>query len=262
MGYWIIRNDYFCSDILPEEGDVMASISIDGWKAGEEVGAVIARVLLSKRGDVLVDYHDPLARIDEEAQQAISEAKEQLKAYYQEKSPLEKGGITPPAQEVFCLCEEYEGADGIREFQILALSTDKSVLRQMMEHKIAGDEYGFIEKNGIDTHEDDHFITAFDYGFVEYYIVDQEVLCIPEHDQKTFDNDKVSAAKQCLIDNGIEADEAESVLQALGYILMDKELFPEGKQTQVPSLDSVIANAEKLAAPAANDVDISDRVRD
>ena len=29
----------------------------------------------------------------------------------------------------------------------------------------------------------------------------------------------ISKAKQCLIDNGIEADEAETVLQALGYIL-------------------------------------------
>ena len=30
-------------------------------------------------------------------------------------------------------------------------------------------------------------------------------------------------AKQCLIDNGIEADEADVVLQALCYILLDEE---------------------------------------
>ena len=30
-------------------------------------------------------------------------------------------------------------------------------------------------------------------------------------------------AKQCLIDNGIEADEAEIVLQALCYILLNEE---------------------------------------
>lgn len=34
-------------------------------------------------------------------------------------------------------------------------------------------------------------------------------------------------AEQCLIDNGVEADEACTVLQALGYILMDVELYPE-----------------------------------
>ena len=33
-------------------------------------------------------------------------------------------------------------------------------------------------------------------------------------------------AEQCLIDNGIESDEAPTVLQALGYILLDKELYP------------------------------------
>ena len=36
--------------------------------------------------------------------------------------------------------------------------------------------------------------------------------------KKTFDK-----AKQCLIDNGIEFDEAETVLQALCYILLDEE---------------------------------------
>lgn len=36
--------------------------------------------------------------------------------------------------------------------------------------------------------------------------------------------DQVKKAQQCLIDNGIEADEAGIVLQALGYILLGKEL--------------------------------------
>lgn len=36
-----------------------------------------------------------------------------------------------------------------------------------------------------------------------------------------------SKAEQCLIDNGIEPNEAPVVLQALGYILLDEELYPE-----------------------------------
>ena len=36
----------------------------------------------------------------------------------------------------------------------------------------------------------------------------------------------IEMAKNCLVDNGIEKDEAENVLQALGYILLDCELFP------------------------------------
>ena len=35
--------------------------------------------------------------------------------------------------------------------------------------------------------------------------------------------DKFNKAKQCLIDNGIEYDEAEIVLQALCYILLGEE---------------------------------------
>ena len=34
-------------------------------------------------------------------------------------------------------------------------------------------------------------------------------------------------AEQVLIDNGLEPDEAPIVLQALGYVLLDTELYPE-----------------------------------
>lgn len=39
--------------------------------------------------------------------------------------------------------------------------------------------------------------------------------------------DQLEKAKQILVDNGIEEDEVETVLQALGYALFDIELFPE-----------------------------------
>lgn len=38
---------------------------------------------------------------------------------------------------------------------------------------------------------------------------------------------QINDALQCLVDNGIERDEAATVLQALGYILLNVELFPE-----------------------------------
>ena len=37
----------------------------------------------------------------------------------------------------------------------------------------------------------------------------------------------IEKAEQVLIDNGIEKDEAWVVLQALGYVLFDGELYPE-----------------------------------
>ena len=38
---------------------------------------------------------------------------------------------------------------------------------------------------------------------------------------------EIKKAEKCLVDNGIEKDEADIVLQALGYILLDTELYPE-----------------------------------
>lgn len=38
---------------------------------------------------------------------------------------------------------------------------------------------------------------------------------------------KIIKAEQVLIDNGIEAEEAPTVLQAIGYALLDAELYPD-----------------------------------
>lgn len=49
------------------------------------------------------------------------------------------------------------------------------------------------------------------------------------------DETKLKKAAQRLIDNGLEPDEAETVLQAigyilLGYVLLDKELYPATRE--------------------------------
>jgi hypothetical protein len=46
-------------------------------------------------------------------------------------------------------------------------------------------------------------------------------------DMRSCIKNNLSKAEQCLVDNGIEPDEAPVVLQALGYILLDEELYPE-----------------------------------
>ena len=55
-----------------------------------------------------------------------------------------------------------------------------------------------------------------------------EPICLWTIDEveNNISNDKIEKAKKILIDNGIEQDEAETVLQALGYVLLDAELFP------------------------------------
>lgn len=39
--------------------------------------------------------------------------------------------------------------------------------------------------------------------------------------------EQIQKAEQVLIDNGIETDEAQTVLQAIGYVLLDTALYPE-----------------------------------
>lgn len=103
---------------------------------------------------------------------------------FAEEQLLERYGCEQKPERLSVLCEEYEGDDGIREFQILAISSDKDALRKLMEAKIVEDEYGMIEDNGIGDHSQDHFMTEFNCGFVEYYIRDEEVLSRDELERR------------------------------------------------------------------------------
>ena len=83
--YTEIRNNYTWGPavepgrIAPECGDLLAAVTIDGWRtAGDtEQGAVIAT--LTKHGDIVTDFHDNGARMDTQVLSAIKEAKQTLK---------------------------------------------------------------------------------------------------------------------------------------------------------------------------------------
>lgn len=45
---------------------------------------------------------------------------------------------------------------------------------------------------------------------------------------------QIRKAEQILIDNGIDPEEAETVLQAIGYALLDTELYPDNANTDSP----------------------------
>jgi hypothetical protein len=58
----------------------------------------------------------------------------------------------------------------------------------------------------------------------------------------------IAAAEKVLIDNGIEEDEASTVLQAVGYALLDTELYPEGEEekiTDTERFDCIISAGER-----------------
>lgn len=79
MSYWSeIKNDFTETNLSLKDGDVLAVNYIDAWREGEEEGYVIAKVLLSKHGDVMVDYVDAIARNDDLAQEVIANSKAKI----------------------------------------------------------------------------------------------------------------------------------------------------------------------------------------
>ena len=152
MGYWSeIRNDFFetSPDILPEEGDVLAKISIDAWKTADdnEEGTVIACVILSKRGDVLVDYRDGVARIDKMAQEAIGEAKERLWDYFAD------------------LQEVQEDLNDIKNEKILYFGEGHFVTREALQEMAVAAAEDFISKvNKPNGKRDSKHSFTYDFG--------------------------------------------------------------------------------------------------
>lgn len=79
MSYWSeIKNDFTETNLSPKDGDVLAVNYIDAWREGEDQGTTIAKVLLSKHGDILVDYIDTIARWDNLAQEVIADSKAKI----------------------------------------------------------------------------------------------------------------------------------------------------------------------------------------
>lgn len=52
--------------------------------------------------------------------------------------------------------------------------------------------------------------------------------------------DKIHKAEEILIENGVEKDFAPTVLQSIGYILLDKELYIENRHPTDKELDEII----------------------
>ena len=67
--------------------DLLAAVSIDAWKSADdnEEGEVLANVLLTAHGDMIVDFHDNGVRMHQPVLDHIRAAEETLKQIWQEK---------------------------------------------------------------------------------------------------------------------------------------------------------------------------------
>lgn len=69
-----------------------------------------------------------------------------------------------------------------------------------------------------------------DEGFRCYLVselVEEANQFLAQFGRQKLTDPKIIKAEQVLIDNGIEAEEAPTVLQAIGYALLDAELYPD-----------------------------------
>ena len=168
MGYWAeIHNTYMetSSEITPHEGDLLASISIDAWRTADEdeEGSVIARVLLSLHGDIIVDYIDQCARNDEAAQASIEEAKEILRNHYAEGQKPEEN----EDQELLEYIAEYICLNNkllrITDQEARQVSHDMQLVKTMASHVME-----MAQKQGIDPFDPDHIGLIHDVFNAEF----------------------------------------------------------------------------------------------
>lgn len=92
MQFAEIRHDYIWGEAVENglnhrAGDpLLAAVSIDPWETGndDEEGRVVANVLLSRHGDIIVDFHDNGVRMDQQVLEHIAEAKTDLRRIWEE----------------------------------------------------------------------------------------------------------------------------------------------------------------------------------
>ena len=110
-----------------------------------------------------------------------------------------------------------ETADGKARVLAVCNTRDeaKSFVRNDMEDFIDDN----AEMNLIADFDKMSALTEDDSYGCEWNIEEVDFAMPPIH------NSKVEAAEKVLIDNGIEEDEASTVLQAIGYTLLDVELY-------------------------------------
>ncbi len=69
--------------------------------------------------------------------------------------------------------------------------------------------------------------------------------------------EKIRAAEKVLIDNGIEEDEASTVLQAIGYALLDKNLYEPHYRARNIQWDRTDDDGEHIDADLPSEVTVS-----
>ena len=80
------NNFYESFENNPEE-DAFACLTIDGYPENDNLeGEVVAKVWITKHGDIVVDWHNNGYRLNEQVKNMIEESKKILKEQYEEEN--------------------------------------------------------------------------------------------------------------------------------------------------------------------------------
>ena len=71
-----------------------------------------------------------------------------------------------------------------------------------------------------------------------------------------FAEEKVKAVEQILINNGIEADEVQTVLQAIGYALLDEDIYKPKYRARCIQWDKTDGNGNVVEVDLPADVTV------
>ncbi len=141
------------------------------------------------------------------------------------------GYLTTPDETYVCLYSRSIAWDTVNNKEINVISEMMRSLRHSFIR--IGDEVGDVEESfesedfrGVDEEFESGNLIGVNTQMVGLELFEGlEEFGISEFGEIT--NAQLKQAEKCLVDNGIEPDEASTVLQALGYILLDKELYPD-----------------------------------
>ena len=97
------------------------------------------------------------------------------------------------------------------------VKSDLKLLPKKMTVEVEAEDYDDMVDKVSDAISDE---TGFCNAGFDCDVTDCDYLITEEHKRH---------AMQVLIDNGVEEDEAEVVLRAIGHTLLDEELFPDGE---------------------------------
>lgn len=82
-------------------------------------------------------------------------------------------------QNIYCLVEEYVKTDGTSANHIIAVSTEKTLLRELLKAKVTADEFGLVAKNAVQYYDEEYFCTDLgdlDDSYLCYKIFEQKIL--------------------------------------------------------------------------------------